>query len=252
MAAASKPRVRAPSAILAGPPGSVSGFVPFHNLTDDPVIVDQVLIRDPDARETTLSIEPMAVGPGQRVRVAVTLFLRPQTPPGAYALEATIAGTTAAVVAHVTEARDFTLSPASLVVDVAGLSVTKTVVVANEGNVPIFVPDYGDVPLYREEGALITLRAMAGGSALDVQAEIDSLPDPDAVLGVATKGGRVEIAPGETCAVELSITVPPDLSPASRYLAALPVSLRTLLVAVVPGGVEPKQPTPRSPRARKG
>jgi hypothetical protein len=164
-----------------------------------------------------------------------------------------IAGVTTAVVAHVAEVCELVLSPDALVIDnIAGAPVTKSVVVANHGNVPLFVPNYGDVPLYREDAALITLLAIARGSALNVRAGIESLPEPDATLRVTTKGGRVSVAPGEIRSVELTVVVPPDLSPATRYLAALPMNIRTLLVAVVPAGAEPNQPALRSSRSRKG
>ena len=50
--------------------------------------------------------------------------------------------------------------------------------------------------------------------------------------------GRVEIGPGDTTVIDLTIGVPDDLAQSARYLAALPIALRTMLITVVPAGPE--------------
>lgn len=226
--------------ILAGPPSSVSGFIPFHNDTGSAIALEQIEIKDDAGTEETFDIEPVTVDPDDTARIAVTLTLEPQTEPKEYDLWATIDKATIAVKACVAETRVVGISPEALVVDnIPEAVVDKYLVVANEGNVPVYVADFGDVPLYREDGALATLLALARPAPDLVQQPVDPLRQPAATMAVATAGGRVEVPPGESRTVALTFTVPADLPQTARYVAALPVAVRTVLVAVVPAGPEP-------------
>ena len=166
------------------------------------------------------------------------LALDPHTPPGAYPIEVGIAGRTGAATIHIVAAHEVGLTPEVLVVDnLPGVSVVHGIVVANNGNVPVFLADFGAVPLYREDTALTTLLGLVNRSTAATQA-LEALPDPAASIGVTTKSGRVEIGPGDTTVIDLTIGVPDDLAQSARYLAALPIALRTILITVVPAGPE--------------
>lgn len=227
-------------AVLAGAPDSVSGFVPFHNTTDAEVTVTEVLVDEADSEVSlTVPVDETLVPAGGRARIPVRLTFPPQTAPGPYPLTITVSGEGIPTVGYVAEARLVGLSPDAVIVDsVPKTTSVKHVVVSNQGNVTVFVADFGKVPLYREDTALGTLLPIARDSALDVPSDIDPLPEAAAMIGVAIEGGRVAIPPGETQAVELIVTIPPDLLQTTRYLAALPVSVRTLLLVVVPAGGE--------------
>ena len=225
--------------ILAGTPTSVDGFVHYENETGKPVDVTQVTIRDADGDEAVIDVDPVTVGPGRTARIAVRFALNPQTAPGSYPLEAVVAGVIIPVTAHIAATQETGISPTVLVIDnVPKASSTETVVVANNGNVAVFVADFGQVPLYREDAALTTLLAISTRTAATGVPNVEALPEPAGTLDVSTGSGRVEIRPGEIAAVGLDITVPADLDQTTRYLAALPISVRTLLVTLVPSGPE--------------
>ncbi len=223
--------------ILAGPPAAVSGFIPFENTTGNDVVITQVEMTDSSNNKELIPVDSVAVPAGKTARIALNLTFQPQTTPDEYQLVATIGGATITVLAQVAESRQLAMSPDALVVDnVSNATVVKPLVVSNEGNVPVYVADFGAVPLYREDAALTTMLAMARPRPDAAAPAIEPLPEKAATLTVSTGSGRIEIPPGEGRKIDLTITVPADLPQTSRYLAALPVSVRTLLVAVVPAG----------------
>lgn len=224
--------------VLAGPPAAVSGLVHFHNDTAGDVVIAEVTVTDPDGVQATLAVDPITVGAGRSARVAVRLALDPHTAPGAYPIEIGIAGKAAAATIHIVAAHEVGVTPEILVVEnVPGESAVQAIVVANNGNVPVYLADFGAVPLYREDTALTTLLGIANRSSATTTA-LEPLPDAVTAIDVTTDSGRVEIAPGDTTVIDLTIGVPDDLAQSARYLAALPIALRTLLIAVVPAGPE--------------
>lgn len=224
--------------VLAGPPNAVSGLLHFSNDTSGDVEITEVTVTDPDGAQATLAVDPITVGAGRNARIAVRLALDPQTEPGAYAIEVGIAGRTGPATIHIVAAREVGVTPEVVVVDnIPGASVVQAVVVANNGNVPVYLADFGAVPLYREDTALTTLLGIATRPTSGSPA-LEPLPDAVASIGVTTESGRVEIAPGDTSVIDLTIGVPDELTQSTRYLAALPIALRTLLITVVPAGPE--------------
>lgn len=224
--------------VLAGPPTAVSGLLHFKNDTSGALTISEVMVTDPDGVQATLAVDPITVGPGRNARIPVRLALDPHTPPGAYPVEVGIAERTGAATIHIVAAHEVGLTPDVLVVDnVPGASVVRGIVVANNGNVPAFLADFGAVPLYREDTALTTLLGLVNRSSAATPA-IEPLPDAAASIDVTTEAGRVEIGPSDTAVIDLTIGVPDDLAQSARYLAALPIALSTLLIAVVPAGPE--------------
>jgi hypothetical protein len=242
------------TAVLAGPPSSLSGFLPFHNGTDATVRIVEVTIADTDTDATlVVPVEETVVGPGQRSRVPVRLPLPPQTAPGAYPLAITVADQQVDATAHVEPAHLVALSPGSLVVDnLPGEKTSVTIVVANEGNVPVHLADVSALPLYREDQALVTLHAIADPARLAELDRLTPLPDPVAELVFTLPAGQQVVAAGETRPVEIVLVVPDELPQTHRFLAALPISVATLLLAVVPAGrSRPRDPGPdERPRDR--
>jgi hypothetical protein len=237
-------------ALLAGPPAEVSGVLPFYNATDEEVTIDEVVVcnldkgEKGDKEDLPRPVEAVTVAPGCTARIAVRLALRPQTAAGPYFLTVTIGGVETEVTAYVAENRELALSPDALVIDnVPAAKVVKQVVIENQGNVPVFVADFGEVSLYREDTALGTLLAIARPSPTKAAATIEPLPEPAATMMVTTGGGRVEIPPGQGRAVDLTVTIPSDLSQSTRYLTGLPIAGRMLLVVLVPAGPKPQDPS---------
>ena len=229
--------------ILAGPPESVSGFVPFHNTTSADTVITQVEITDEDGTPALLAVDPVTVAAGTTARIAITLSLQPQTAPGDYALTAAISNVTTEISAQVAESRQLAISPDAVVVDNIPEAVfVKPLVVSNMGNVAVHVADFGEVPLYREDTALATILAISRPAPDATPRTIDPLPETSVSLTVSTGTGRVEIPAGESRKVDLIITVPADLPQTARYLALLPISVRSLVLAVVPAGPESEAP----------
>jgi hypothetical protein len=224
--------------ILAGTPGAVSGFLPFHNRTDGPVPITEVTVGDIDTDATMIvPVEHTVVAPGRRVRIPLELTLPPQTTPDAYPLIVTVADTTVEATAYVAESHVLALSPATLIVENRpDTKSSRTLVVANEGNVAMRVPDLDRLPLYREDTALVTLRALADPTLVTPDTRLPPLPEPVGELRVTTRGVGQPIAPGDARAIELVVGVPQGLPQPHRFLAALPLSVATVLVTVVPGG----------------
>lgn len=230
----------APATILAGPPTSIDGFVRFFNDTKATIEVTHVTVRDSDGDEAMIELDPVTVAPGRTARLAVRFGLNPQTEPGAYPLEIDVADTTIPVTAQISAAPEVGISPQVLVVDnVPDSSFTQTVVVANNGNVPVFVADFGAVSVYREDQSLTTLLGISTRTAAAPIPSVEALPEPSGTLTVSTGSGRVEIGPGDIVAVQLDIDVPAGLDQTMRHLTLLPISVRTLLVTLVPAGPDP-------------
>jgi len=225
------------STILAGPPNSLSGVVPYRNITANAVTIAEVTIDDDDSSITlVVPVAETTVAPGQRHDVAVKLQLPPQTPPGAYPLEITIADEKFPAFAQVAPAHEPGLSPAAIVVEnLPGTTVTTSLVIANAGNVDVCVAEFGTVAVFPEDVARTTLVRLATSRQLD-DVEIDPLPDATETIDVVPTGGRQVVTPGATRVVELAITLPEGLSQAVRWLAAVPISTRSLLITVVPAG----------------
>lgn len=226
------------SAILAGPPGSISGFVPFHNTSSSPQTITDVTVDDEGSSVSlVISVPETVVEPGQRVRLELRMEFPPQTPAAAYPLEITVADTTVPAVAHVAEEHNLGLSPEFIVVpNTPGATIVRSIVIANEGNVDVSVAGVDDLAVYAEDEARSTLARLATTTLLDGSTDIEPLPDRQSTLQVAPAGGTQAISPGATRAVELEITLPEDLPQGGRWLAGWPIALRTAVIAVIPGG----------------
>jgi hypothetical protein len=233
--------------VLAGPPNSLSGVVPYRNTTADAVTISEVTIDDDDSSITlVVPVTETTVAPGQRHDIVLGLQLPPHTAPGAYPLGIIVADSKVEAVAQVAEAHEAGLSPGAIVVgNVPGATVTTSLVIANAGNVDVCIAEFGAVDLYPEDVARTTLVRLATARLLDDVA-VDPLPEATETIEVMPGGGRQVVAPGDTRVIELAITLPKGLSQAVRWLAAVPISTRSLLIAVVPAG-SPSDSTPTEP-----
>jgi len=115
------------------------------------------------------------------------------------------------------------------------------VVFTNDGNVPITIHSLGTVLLEEE---LLHRRAFRGAVA-DAGDTMEDLDDFAVALGrrykklyenlvLKIQNSTVIIEPGDTVAVELTITLPDVLESRSRYHGYAAISTESLLFTIVP------------------
>jgi len=242
--------------VLVGPPRGVHGEVRIQNPTDRKLIVRQPLLTvTPPAGATGkarkaaaamadvgIALRRIVVRAGSSKPVPLTLTLDPRTPPGTYHAKLEVDGEERQVVMHVTEDVALELSPTELVLsNAAGRKIQKQIVVTNPGNVPVTVKTIGTVVLDDE---LAHCRALRGALA-DVGDTMKTLDDFTVALGrryksvyetaaLRVQNDEVTVEPGDTLAVDLTITLPDKLDKRSRYTGYAPISTRTLTFIVVP------------------
>lgn len=249
--------------VLVGPPRGVRGELRLQNPTDRKVIVREPRVRPALAAAATgnknkkkaaaapapavLAESPMVMRrivmrPGQSRPVPVALTLDPRTPPGTYHAELEIQGQQRTVVMHVLEEVSLTIAPQEIVLpNRPGEKVTKSVVFTNEGNMPVSVRSLGTVVLDEE---LVHCRALRGALS-DVGETMEKLDDFVAALGrryrklyetlvLKVQNTAVTVEPGQTQAVELTITLPEKLESRSRYSGYAAISTNSLTFTIVP------------------
>jgi hypothetical protein len=245
--------------VLIGPPRGVRGEFRIQNPTAEKIIVKQPLLKRAVAAgrgktaaaakaasaalpAESLALRRIVVRPGQSRPVPISLALDPTTPPGTYQAELEVEGELRTVVMHVTEDVTFSITPDDLVLpNHAGEKVQKQVVFTNHGNVPLSIRNIGTVVLDEE---LAHCRALRG--ALDeVGDTMKSLDDFLVALGkrykaiyatlvLKVQNEKVTVAPGETRALDLTITLPEKLEARSRYTGYAAISTGTLTFTIVP------------------
>jgi hypothetical protein len=243
--------------VLVGPPTAIRGQFRVRNATDSKIIVRQPMLRAaaptasrakaaaikaaplPDA---ALALRRIVVRAGQSRPVPIALALDPTTPPGTYHAQLEIEGEQRNVVLHVIEDVSLEVMPQELVLPSrAGEKVEKQVVFSNTGNVPVNVKTIGTVVLDSE---LAHCRALRGALS-DVGDTLKGLDDFVVALGKRYKAiyetlalkvqhDKLTLAPGETQAVTLTITIPDKLDPRSRYTGYAAISTSNLTFTVVP------------------
>jgi hypothetical protein len=246
--------------VLIGPPRGVRGEFRVQNPTAQKIVVKQPLLKRAAAAAPrgkgaaaakaaaaglpaeSLALRRIVVRPGQSRPVPIALALDPTTPPGTYQAELDVEGELRTVVMHVTEDATFSITPDELVLpNHGGEKVQKQVVFTNHGNVPLPVRTIGTVVLDEE---LAHCRALRG--ALDeVGDTMKNLDDFLVALGkrykaiyatlvLKVQNEKVTVAPGETRAIDLTITLPEKLEARSRYTGYAAISTGTLTFTIVP------------------
>jgi hypothetical protein len=242
--------------VLAGPPRAVRGEFRLRNPTAEKMTVREAVFRGGTMTgrrakqhadltvlpEAGLVMRRVVMRPGQSRPVPVALELDPRTPPGTYQAELAVNDQRRSVVIHVTEDVALQIAPDEIVLaNRPGEKVKKTVVFTNVGNVPVHVRSLGTVVLDEE---LVHCRALRGALS-DVGDTMKDLDEFAAALGkrykqlYETLALRVQntaatLAPGETQAMELTITLPEKLEARSRYSGYAAISTSSLTFTIVP------------------
>lgn len=259
MADASPPRtIRLADAgqplVLVGPPGRLQGQFQVLNGGDRKAVIRQPLVKGLSLASGTrrkraaapaadaLPLRRIVVRAGQSRAVPLSLELPSTTPPGTYEAALDVDGDQRPVLLHVTEHVSFTMHPDHLVVpNRPGEKIKKQIVVTNDGNVPLTFRTIGTVVLDDELAHCRSLR----GALADVGETMEKLDDFLAALGrrykqaydtlaLRVQNERVTLDPGETRAVDLTITLPDKIDARARYTGYAAVSTAALSFTVVP------------------
>ena len=244
--------------VLVGPPREIRGEFVVRNPTERKIIVRQPVLKAAApltgraktaaakagiaALPETVALRRIKVRAGQSRPVPLSLTLDPRTPPGTYQAELDVNGEQRSVVVHVTEDVALALSPDEIVLPGrAGEKFEKRVVFTNEGNVPVHVKALGAVVLEDDAAHCRALR----GALQDVGDTMKNLDDFAVALGrryraiydtiaLRVQNDEVTVAPGETQAIDLTITLPEKLEKRARYVGTVAISTSTLTFMVVP------------------
>lgn len=245
--------------VLSGPPGNLSGTLAVRNSDDRYRIVSQPILRArlgtlaseiakkreltaADVEETLLGLRTIIVPPLRSRHVPISLQLDPATPPGTYEAALDVEGEVRPVVLRVSEALSFTLSPDTLIIhNRPGEKFHRTVSIENHGNLPLSIRSIGVVTLDDELAQCRALR----GALEDVGDTLKSTDELVVALAkryrkqlefqfLEVKNPKTTIEPGQTAAVNLTISVSAKLNGKARFTGYAPVYDQNLNFTVVP------------------
>ena len=248
--------------ILSGPPRKIRGKIEIANNGSQRVRVRDASIHSPTKKTrkgTTVMpgpqrLVPVVLRPGHTRRVPLSLALDPHTPPGEYQAELTIGDRIKPVTLNVVENIELNISPGRFVLaNEAGATVTRRVVLTNQGNVPLKIGEIGAVPLDDDLIVCRTLRAALKAVDEDREKKTEKEEEPtlsDYVaeifhqakiildkagnLRVHNKTGEVTIPPGGSTAIDLEIRLPDTLEKRTRYFGTAAIYTSQLTFVIVP------------------
>ena len=241
--------------ILIGEPGRIKGKLHLTNTGSEEVVLQNARLRATPAKKgrskSTLEfnkpLHPIIVRPGRSRSVSVKMVLDPSTPPGEYDVELEAGGEIKPVKVHVIEKMDISLNPSKLIIrESPGGTVTKRVVIRNDGNVHIVIDDIGAIVLEDDRLECRILRRVV--AAIDTEnsdasfedhfrtaiAQVQGVLQQSGALRVRNTTGSVTLSPGATQAIELEIQLPKTLDKRSRYSASVPIYNRNLIFEIEP------------------
>jgi hypothetical protein len=244
--------------VLVSEAGRVKGKLNLTNASTEKVVLQDGMLRSvpakgergktqPPALEINKPIHPIIMHPGRSRSVSLKLSIDPHTPPGEYEAKLEVGGETKLVKVHVVEKVDLGLYPNKLVIrEAPGASVSRRVVVHNNGNLPIVIGDIG--PVVMEDELLecrIIRRVVAAINTDDKSAEfedyfrtaiaqIQGVLQQAGALRVRNTSGAVTIPPGDTQPIDLEIQLPESLDRRTRYTAVVPIYNRNLTFEIAP------------------
>jgi hypothetical protein len=246
---------------LVGEPGSMSGWARIQNKQSDKrVVIHSGTLRfalhgergkghaakqHADAIECAATMMAM-VAPGQCVDVPIHASLPSTVPAGEHHGELVLGTSTYPAKLLVGETRDTRVAPSQLFVTGGAGHAVKQIYVSNYGNVAVTVGCFGAIPLDNELAECFIIRATLK-NPLDSPTTIDEWAtrylreagkhlEEIGMIWVDTKDGPVDVAPGETVAVELMIRVGRLPSVVSRYSAIVKLLDTNFQIIIVPPG----------------
>ncbi len=255
--------------VVNGDPRRLRGTLRLRNDGEETARVGQVVVRDPEGNlglsgESAQRVSPRTLDPAGEVAVKLRIRLDERTPPGEYHAEVDVGGTTRQLVVQVAQRVSVDLEPRRiLVANQPGGTTAASVVVTNQGNVPVTVGEIGAVPLDDEQRDCRILRRTVDALTADesevsierllteVSRASKEVLDETGVLRIRNLSGPAEVPPGAVVRFDLTIEVPKTLDPHARYTGFAPIATSTLSFVVVPGiegGVQPSTAPKRATR----
>jgi hypothetical protein len=250
--------------VLSGPPGDLTGRVALHNPGDVNLVLRDAGLKDPSGVLTILplrhTLPALVLRPDQGRVVPLRAAVDPATPPGEYHATLELAGRSRPAVLHVVEVFDLTIRPQSLVVvNRPGRAQRKRVVVTNRGNVTFSIGDLGDVELKDdmiwERAVRVAVEPWAGREDFKIEELVVAVlrvARDEAFrvgcLSVRSLAGQVDVAPGETAAIDLEITLREALPSNGRYRGRAALLTQDLELVVVSSS-EPAVPAEKAEKA---
>ena len=255
--------------VLAGPPRELAGRVELHNRGAVNVVLRDAGLRDPSGvlniRQLRHVMPPLVLRPNQGRIVRLKVAVNPTTPPGEYRAELDLGGRSRHAVLHVSEVFALTVQPRSVVVlNRPGHAQLKRVIVTNDGNVAFAIGDVGPIDLkddmVLDRAVRVAIEPLTDRANLDIEEIVlavlrvarEDAYRPGSLL-VHTLGGKVDVPPGETVAIDLEITLREALPHNSRYRGRAALLTEDLEIVVVSssGPVEGEPQTTSAPRAAR-
>ena len=256
--------------VLVGPPQRLKGRVHLHNRHDQRVVISlarlhgqaPALAQDVGQQAALPSVlpalaaggEPVSMaailGPDQRLPLRIKARIHSQTPPGVYAAELAVGDQRVPVEIHVSEQVALEITPSELLVENRpGSRQLKQITLHNAGNVPLHIGNFGAVVLDDELVECKTVRAMlAEDDDQHPRSVHDWLSaylragrrqlDGTGMLWVEASGTPLELVPGQTLNLGLTVRVPDNLDPRSRYRGVVFLYDLALVLTVVPIGID--------------
>jgi hypothetical protein len=250
----------------------MSGTVRVRNPSDLRVVINRATLRfrpsgggEDQTDATECAVRMMAiVHPGGSADVRIRTTLPQTTLPGMYKAVLALGESTYPAELRVVESIDTDITPSQIFVPAIASRVRKTIVVTNNGNVPVTVGSFGGLPLDDELASCRAIRATLKNAPEDTETinqwaslllrtageQLDRL----GMLWVGLEGGPLTVEPGRSISADLMIRVPTLPHGSGRFHAVARCYDSAVEFVVVPSGLpsEGAEPPADSTPARAG
>lgn len=235
---------------LSGPPLHLVGRVRLRNPHSVSFVLRDLGISDRSGRlvdmPTRHTLGPVVLRPATERVVPLAIALDRVTAPGKYDVELNVTGRAYPAVLNIAESIALRVEPKRLIVmNEPDRPQRMQLIVRNEGNVTLTIPDIGSVDLRDDVTEVRDLRGVVGPMLDEVPKNLDDVvavffailrPRGPAVgcLSVRVLGGPVHLRPGSTSEVDLEIVVAAGLAANGRYRGRAAVQTADLEFMVMP------------------
>jgi hypothetical protein len=249
-----------PTVVLKGSGGRLRGKTWVTNVGETPVRVaperiEAVATMDGPAPRIVLDeTPPTIVEAGETELAKFTGTIDPFTPPGTYKAKITINGVQEEALLEVTENVSLSMTDTDVVVFGDPGPQHRRTIATNRGNISLPISRLGPVELDFDRPSWLQSKigqVFEGGHTAPPRPPMRDQDEPLPTVE-ARLDKHIELAPGETAALDWIVEVKGALRPGIRYraVAALYTSDVTFVVTPSQDGSAPSAPAPRTSRAR--
>jgi hypothetical protein len=240
---------------LVGEPGSMRGTARIQNKREKLVVIHRGTLRfalhghagkehggEIDCPATLMAMVP----PGQSIDAPIQASIPSSVPPGEYRGLLVLGASHYPARLLVAESFDTEITPSQIMVARTAGRARKRIFVSNHGNVPVTVGTFGAIPLDDELAVCRIIRATLKHPPETIRTidewatrylhEAGRHLEHLGMIWVDTEGDPVVVGPGETLPVDLTIRIPDELAPASRYTGIAKWYNTNLEITIVPTG----------------